>query len=70
MKRPADTWFAQRNLSQCRAWLAHVEKLDACGFGTPKSRYIGNRMRQRITELGGLELVSSFSHHQAVLGIG
>lgn len=47
-RRPSGAWFAARTLDESRAWLKAAENYERCGFGTPKLRYIAERMRQRI----------------------
>jgi hypothetical protein len=47
-RRPSESWFAARTLGESRAWLKAAENYERCGFGTPKLRYIAERMRQRI----------------------
>ena len=50
-KRPPDSWFASKDLALCQLWLTTVENYERCNFDTPKTRYIGQRMRERIAEL-------------------
>jgi hypothetical protein len=50
-KSPSDSWFASKDLALCHLWLTTVENYERCGFGTPKTRYIGQRMRERIAQL-------------------
>jgi hypothetical protein len=50
-KGPSEAWFAARTLEQSLAWIKAAENYERCGFGSPKLRYIAERLRLQVAEV-------------------